>query len=135
MRSLLDINVLIALLDVDHPFHRASADWLMKNVRAAWASCPLTQNGCVRIMSQPDFPHAVPASVVIERLRDATAHAAHQFWPDDVSVLDEKAIDAKHVHGPRQITDSYLLALAVEHAGRFVTLDAGVAISPVKNEE
>ncbi|MFM9971060.1 MAG: TA system VapC family ribonuclease toxin [Burkholderiales bacterium] len=133
MRALLDINVLIALFDVDHPFHSTSAEWLKQNVRGGWASCPLTQNGCVRIMSQPGYPHAVPASVVIERLREATSNAAHQFWPDDVSVLDEKVIDAKQVHGPRQITDTYLLALAVEHAGRFVTFDAGVALSAVKN--
>lgn len=31
----------------------------------------------------------------------------------------------------RQITDAYLLALAVEHGGRFVTLDRGIPLGAV----
>lgn len=78
MRSLLDINVLIALLDSDHPHHRWAADWFKSNVEQGWASCPLTQNGCVRIMSQAGYPNPTPTAVVIQKLRRATAHESHE---------------------------------------------------------
>jgi toxin-antitoxin system PIN domain toxin len=131
MRALLDINVLIALLDADHPHHSWATHWLKENIRQGWASCPITQNGCVRIMSQPGYPNHVPPAVIVERLREAVAHTAHQFWPDDASLLDRKLVDENQVHGPRQVTDAYLLALAVEHKGRFVTFDGAIALSAV----
>ena len=68
MRALLDVNVLIALLDADHMHHRAAIGWLERNVSAAWASCPITQSGCIRIMSQPRYPNPLPAGLVAERL-------------------------------------------------------------------
>jgi hypothetical protein len=132
MRALLDINVLIALLDADHPHHEWSVRWLKANVRHGWASCPLTQNGCIRIMSQSGYPNAVPAAVVMQRLRAATGHSAHRFWPDDLSLLDARAVDETQVHGPRQVTDVYLLALAVKRGGRFVTFDGSIALSAVR---
>lgn len=132
MRALLDINVLIALLDADHPHHEWAGRWLKANVRHGWASCPLTQNGCIRIMSQPGYPNAVPVAVVVARLREATRHSAHRFWPDDLSLLDARVVDENQVHGPRQVTDVYLLALAVKHGGRFVTFDEAIAPSAVR---
>lgn len=66
------------------------------------------------------------------RLRAATAHESHEFWPDDVSLLDEHLVDATHVHGPRQLTDAYLLALAVARGGRLVTFDGAIALTAVK---
>ena len=132
MRALLDINLLIALLDADHPHHEWSARWLKANVRHGWASCPLTQNGCIRIMSQSGYPNAVPAAVVMQRLRAATSHSAHRFWPDDLSLLDARAVDETQVRGPRQVTDVYLLALAVKRGGRFVTFDGSIALSAVR---
>ena len=132
MRALLDVNVLIALLDQAHPHHDTAAAWLPANIKAGWASCPITQNGCVRIMSQAAYPGARPAAQIIEKLRAATTHAAHEFWPDDVSLVDSEAVDATRVHGARQITDTYLLALAVKHGGRLVTFDSGIALSAVK---
>ena len=132
MRALFDVNVLIALLDQAHPHHFAAVDWLKANIRHGWASCPITQNGCIRIMSQPAYPGSRPPSSVIERLRDAQEHSAHAFWPDDVSMLDARMVDATRVHGTRQITDTYLLALAVKHGGRLVTLDGGVSVAAVR---
>ena len=132
MRALLDINILIALLDADHPHHEWAARWLKANARHGWASCPLTQNGCIRIMSQSGYPNAVPVAVVMQRLREAAVHSAHRFWPDDLSLLDARAIDETQVHGPRQVTDIYLLALAVKHGGRFVTFDGSIAPSAVR---
>jgi len=131
MRSLLDVNVLIALLDADHTSHRAATDWFVEHARNGWASCPITQNGCVRIMSHPSYPNGRSVSQVVERLRAATATDAHQFWTDDVSLLDDHVIDSRRVHGPRQLTDAYLLALAVAHDGRLVTFERGIPSSAV----
>ena len=131
MRALLDVNVLIALLDQDHSLHQRARDWFGDQAEAGWASCPLTQNGCVRIMSNPGYRNALAASSVIHRLREAVADSRHEFWPDDVSLLDASVADATRIHGPRQLTDLYLLALAVRHTGRLVTFDASISISAV----
>lgn len=132
MRALLDINVLIALFDADHPHHTLAASWLKDNIRLGWASCPLTQNGCLRVMAQPGYPNPAPVSQMAERLREAARHSAHRFWPDEPSLLDPALVDLSRVHGPRQITDTYLLLLAVRNKGRFVTFDAGVALASVR---
>jgi toxin-antitoxin system PIN domain toxin len=130
-RSLLDINVLIALLDLDHTHHREARKWLEVEAKQGWASCPITQNGCVRVMSQEGYPNPLPISSVIARLSVATQTSYHEFWPDDVSILGEAYIQADRVHGPKQITDIYLLALAVQHNGRLVTFDATIPTSAV----
>lgn len=132
MRSLLDVNVLIALLDADHISHRSALAWFSEHAKGGWASCPITENGCVRIMSHPGYPNARAVVEIVDRLRAATAHEAHKFWPDTQSLLDEQRIDATRVHGPRQLTDVYLLALAVSNGGRLVTFDASLAAGAVK---
>ena len=131
MRALLDVNVLIALLDADHVNHNRARAWLRERQEEGWASCPITQNGCARIMSQPAYPNALPTAAVITRLQEAVAHPTHEFWSDDVSILDDAIVDPQRIHGPRQLTDLYLLALAVRHEGTFVTLDHKVPISAV----
>jgi toxin-antitoxin system PIN domain toxin len=131
VRSLLDVNVLIALLDADHASHRAAMAWFSEHAGDGWASCPITQNGCVRIMSHPSYPNAPSTTAVVERLRAATAHIAHRFWSSDISLLDGDVIDATRIHGPRQLTDAYLLALAVKNSGRLVTFDSAIPTSAV----
>jgi uncharacterized protein len=135
MRALLDVNVLIALLDADHSLHARATHWFGGHARSGWASCPITQNGCVRIMSHPGYPNALSVRAIIDRLAEAGASAFHRFWPDDVSVLDAKVVDSARIHGPRQLTDLYLLALAVRHGGRFVTFDASVSAVAVRGAE
>ena len=132
MRALLDVNVLIALLDQDHSLHSRAREWFRGQGRHGWASCPLTQNGCVRVMSHPSYPNPLPVASVMARLRDAVAHSRHEFWPDDISLLDERVADPTRIHGPRQITDLYLLALAVRHGGVFATFDTAMSPSAVK---
>ncbi len=133
MRALLDINVLISLLDADHPLHHAAVAWFKQNVSLGWASCPLTQNGCIRVMSQPGYPNAVPVTVVRERLKEATSHDSHRFCPDGINLLDEGRVGISRVHGPRQITDVYLLALATAHGDRFVTFDEAIPVSSARD--
>ena len=127
MRALLDVNVLIALLDADHAFHQNVWTWFDRNHGAGWASCPITQNGCVRIMSHAAYPNPIAVRVVADRLREATQGELHEFWPDDASLLDASLFDLARVHGPRQLTDTYLLALAVRRNGCFVTFDRAVS--------
>jgi toxin-antitoxin system PIN domain toxin len=129
MRALLDINVLLALLDSDHVDHQRAQEWISGEIQHGWASCALTQNGFVRIISQPRYPSPVSPSEAVERLRRATSTEYHQFWPCSISLLENQRINSSHVHGPRQVTDVYLLALAVEHGGRFVTFDRSIPLS------
>ena len=126
MRALLDVNVLIALLDADHVHHGRARQWLVAHAEQGWASCPITQNGCIRIMSQAAYPNALSTAVVIQRLAGAARHPRHQFWPDDVSLLDAGCADGARIHGPRQVTDLYLLALAVRRKGRLATFDGNI---------
>lgn len=132
MRALLDVNVLIGLLDADHVSHRNAIDWFSEHSSSGWASCPITQNGCVRIMSHPGYPNSHPVREVVERMRAATAHPAHEFWPDGHTLLDDSLVDATRMHGPRQLTDVYLLSLAVQNGGRLVTFDAGISLAAVR---
>ena len=135
MRALLDVNILVALFDGTHSLHASAMRWFEEHGDGGWASCPITQNGCVRVMSQPGYPEHMPVLSVVERLRHATAHRAHEFWPDDASLLDEEMIDATRIHGPAQLTDVYLLALAVSHGGRLVTLDQSIPLVAVKGAQ
>lgn len=123
MRALLDINVLLALLDADHVDHGRAKAWLASEIDHGWSSCALTQNGFVRIISQPRYPSPIPPAEAIRRLRRATEGAHHAFWDCDISLLDRQVIDPTGILGPRQVTDAYLLALACAHHGRFVTFD------------
>ena len=131
MRSLLDVNVLIALLDSGHTHHLAATSWLEKEVRHGWASCPITQNGCIRVMSQPAYPQALPATLVAQRLAEAAQGRDHEFWPDDVNLLEPGNCDWSRILGHRQVTDVYLLLLAVKHGGRLVTLDRRISVESV----
>ena len=126
MRALLDVNVLLALFDPDHVDHARARSWLRDNIRWGWASCPITENGFVRVLSQPRYPGSTTPAAAISRLRRATDTEHHAFWPADRSVLDRGVVDSARLLGPRQVTDAYLLALAVERDGRLVTFDRRV---------
>ncbi len=91
-RALLDVNVLLALLDSDHVDHARASDWLDQEITAGWASCAITENGFVRILSQPRYPSPVSPTEAIKlsRARDSRHHA---FWPCDISVLDSQTVN------------------------------------------
>jgi uncharacterized protein len=135
MRALLDINVLIALLDQDHSMHSQASRWFTAAAARGWASCPITQNGCVRIMSHPSYPNPLKVGAVMERLGEAIATAQHEFWPDDLSLLDSRIADPTRIHGPRQVTDLYLLALAVHRRGCFVSFDSSIPPAAIQGAE
>jgi uncharacterized protein len=133
MRALLDVNVIIALLDPDHAFHERAHDWWATNARRGWASCPLTENGVVRIMSNPGYSQKARFTPgdLIGRLRQFAQQSNHEFWPDEISLRDKKIFITERIHSSRQITDLYLLALATKHRGRLVTFDQGILVSAV----
>jgi toxin-antitoxin system PIN domain toxin len=128
MRALLDVNVLLALFDSDHACHGAARRWLEGNIAAGWASCAITQAGFIRIISGARYPAGVSPAEAFGRLAEAVATPHHQYWPCDLALTDP-AIAAGRVLGAGQVTDSYLLALAVGHGGRFVTFDRRVALA------
>jgi|SRR3990172_2831132 len=131
MRALLDVNVLIALLDGSHIHHGLVTDWLAGRVDAGWASSPITQNGCIRILSQPGYPNSVPAAQAAIRLAEATQHPSHLFWADSFSLLHPGCLMWERVLSSRHVTDVYLLALAVREGGCFATLDRGIPLDAV----
>ena len=135
MRALLDVNVLVALFYENHTFNAAAETWLAGNIHHGWASCPLTQNGCVRILSQPAYPNALSVTDAVMRLRAAISGPHHQFLPDSVSLLDDAVVDCRRVALPRQLSDVYLLALAVEHGCRLATFDRSILTAAVRRAE
>ena len=132
-RVLLDVNVLIALLDDAHVFSRRANEWLDAAPRRI-ATCPIVENGVVRIMSAPAYSatHRATPAQMVEGLRALAEGTDHAFWPDDASLLDETCFDFTRLHGHRQITDAYLLALTVRHRGALASFDASVPLSAVR---
>lgn len=126
MRALLDVNVLIALLDTDHIGHAVATSWFAANLKHGWASCPITENETARIMASAGYPNPLPVAAILQRLAVPKATEHHRFWPDDISLTDTEVFNHAELLGPKQITDRYLLALAVRNNGRFVTFDQGI---------
>lgn len=132
MRALLDVSVLLALFDPAHIHHRRAMAWWSGNRAEGWASCAMTQNGFLRIASQPSYSNPFPLPKAIATLQAQIARSDHAFWPDSISLLDRSLIDHSRVLGHRQLTDIYLLALAVHRGGRLVTIDTSISPSAVK---
>lgn len=129
---LLDINILIALVDPAHIQHDPAHDWFARVGRKAFATCPLTENGLVRIVGHPKYPNSPgPPSVVLQSLVAIRGLPGHVFWPDDVSIADSSFLAAELLSSHSRVTDSYLLALAHAKGGRLATLDRKLAAEAV----
>jgi toxin-antitoxin system PIN domain toxin len=130
--ALLDVNVLVALFDPDHIHHDLAHDWFSDNRTGGWATCPITENGLVRVLTNPQYDSPVStASAVIDRLKKFRASGHHEFWPDDVSLADESLFKAGWARGHRQVTDVYLLGLAHRRRGRLATMDRSIPLTGV----
>ena len=132
VRALFDVNALIALLDEQHLHSQRAHSWWLHNQAHGWASCPLTQNGFVRVIAQPSYPSPISIGQAFALLRHNAETASHAFWPDDLSLFDDQLVDRSRILGPKQVTDVYLLALAVKHGGRLVTFDRAVPRDSVR---
>ena len=132
MTFLLDVNVLIALIDPAHVQHDAAHDWFALEGARSWASCPMTQNGVLRIVGHGRYPKSPgPPAAVAPSLMSLTNLQGHRFWPDDVSLLDARTCDATRLLTSGQVTDSYLLALASAHGGRLAAFDRRLATTAI----
>lgn len=135
MRALLDVNMLLALFDVQHIHHPRAFAWWTRNRNTGWASCPLTQNGFVRVISGRGYKRPARMVDALAMLRGQIDQSGHEFWPDELSITDLQTFDHRYLLGPKQITDAYLLALAVKNGGRLVTLDEGVPLRAVRGAQ
>jgi len=135
-RFLLDVNVLIALIDRFHVQHDRAHDWFATSGREAWATCPLTENGVLRIVSHPRYPNSPgsPAEVV-QSLKVLRTLGSHEFWPDDITLFDPDRFDSARLLASGQITDTYLLGLASAHEGKLATFDRHLVTDAVANGE
>ena len=124
MTYLLDVNVLIALLDPVHVQHNAAHEWFAREGQKSWATCPLTENGVLRVVGHPRYPNSpgTPAAVapLIAGLKSLSGYT---FWADAISLIDDSEVDEARLLTTSQVTDSYLLALAKFHGGQLATFD------------
>ncbi len=131
--ALLDVNVLVALFDPDHVHHDIAHDWFAGEGRSAWATCPLTENGFLRVLANPAYGGTVTrVSELAARLRRFCASGGHAFWDDSVSLRDVRVFDAAILAGFRQVTDIYLLGLAHARGGRLATFDRSIPVRAVR---
>lgn len=135
MGALLDVNLLIALVDSDHISHAAARSWFFKNHKHGWATCPITENGMVRVLSQPAYPSGqrIPAEAidVLNALKTSFAES-YQFWADEVSLTDESLFKDGFIRGQRQVTDAYLLGLAMRKEGKVISFDHALPWQAIK---
>jgi len=119
--------VLIALADPGHEFHAAALAWRDSQRRMRWATSPLTENALLRVLSQPAYPRTLGSPAAVLPLLLAMRRAkGHEFWPDDVSLAQPRLFPSlAGLRGP-QLTDVYLLGLAVQRKGRFATFDTRI---------
>jgi len=132
MIALLDINVLIARADQKHALHHRAVKWMASTKNLSIATCPLTENGFVRIYGNPNYPegpgHPAGAVQILSAIRGLPQHV---FIPDSISIADTTFIPTTAGMGHQQLTDLYLLALAVAHSATFVTFDRRIDPSSV----
>jgi uncharacterized protein len=123
-RSLLDLNVLIALSDPEHKHHQKARNWLALSDRGNWALCPLTEAGFLRVTTNPSFrpgPRTLEQAIAILQ----TLKGICDYCPIDQSWVALTARFASRIHGHQQVTDAYLLGLAIKENRVLVTFDKG----------
>ena len=136
MRFLLDVNVLVAIFDEAH-IHHAVASNLITQPNLKIATCALTENGVLRVLNLPGYSSYGPVGfeAVRAQLAQLCKDTDHEFWPCDITLRDDSKVEWSRVMGHNQITDVYLLALAVERGGALATLDHRVALSAVRGAQ
>lgn len=123
---LLDVNMLIALIDGQHVHHPQARSWFRAHYSQGWATCPLTENGFLRIVGRPAYTSAAGGTLARAQaaLKAFCRGPGHQFWPDDVSLRAEPW--AARIRSPQDVTDLYLLHLAMRHDAILATLDTRI---------
>jgi toxin-antitoxin system PIN domain toxin len=131
--ALLDVNVLVALFDPDHVHHDAAHTWFATARSHGWATCPLTENGLVRVLSNPAYsPSPELPGGVLERLTVFRQSGGHAFWAADLWLGEPRLLAPGASLSHRNVTDVYLLALAVRRDARLATFDRGIPLAAVE---
>lgn len=134
MTYLLDVNVLIALIDPSHVGHEAAHAWFAQTGSKSWATCPVTENGVLRIAGHPKYPNSPGSPALVAPIvRRLCGLPGHVFWRDDISLLTSDLVNIDEVKTPGQLTDTYLLALAAVNAGQLATLDRRLSPKAVRH--
>lgn len=131
-RCLLDVNVLIALIDVDHTMFERAGRWFHADPDLDWILCPIVQMGVVRIMSGNRYSNPVSPAEAMDSLRSVTRLGRCRFVADDLDLLDQQGFDGHLLRTGAHITDTYLLALAARHGAALATFDARIATNAVR---
>ena len=130
--ALLDVNILVALFDPDHIHHELAHDWFADHRADGWATCPVTENGFIRVLSNPAYGAAATRPHdLVNRLSRFCAGRHHTFWPAALSLREAGIFQGEFIRGHRQVTDVYLLALAAKMGGTLATFDRSVPVSAV----
>jgi toxin-antitoxin system PIN domain toxin len=134
---LLDVNVLIALLWPAHEGHLQAQHWFDRNSHEGWATCPFTQAAFVRIVTNPAFSSdAVTPQEAVKLLSSNLDNPSHRFWGDEISFVQAVQPFERRLKAHQQVTDAYLLGLAIHKKGKLATMDrAFVALLPEKSPE
>ena len=131
--ALLDVNLLVALFFPDHVHHDLAHDWFGEHVHLGWATCPISENGFVRVACQQPLDGGMLRPVdMLDRLRRLCATPHHHHWTDEVSLRDTSLFAPSFIRGHRQITHVYLLGLAKKMGGRLATFDRTIPLTAVR---
>lgn len=117
-------------MDQDHPFNEKAHDWFSNEGTTGWATCPLTENGAMRILGHVRYPKGpgTPGAVA-KMLRTFSDLPGHAFWADELSLLSAPHVRMEAIGTAARITDTYLLALAVHNSGKLASFDR--RLSPI----
>jgi len=134
---LLDVNVLIALMWTSEEAHTRVQDWFAQSAHQGWATCPFTQAAFIRIVTNPAFSKdAVTPQEAIRILGVNLKHPGHRFWADEIDFVRAVQGFVAKFSGHQQVTDAYLLGLAIHKKGKLATLDRGIAaLLPEKSSQ
>ncbi|MGV3579686.1 TA system VapC family ribonuclease toxin [Brevundimonas sp.] len=132
MIYLLDANVLISLIDPDHVHSDYAKAWFEQTIDEGWATCPITQHAFMRITGKPSYGMQGNPSEMADILKRVCKRPGHVFWPENISLLTSPLVDTSRLTSHGQITDTYLLALAVQNGGRLATFDRRLSTSAVE---
>jgi uncharacterized protein len=126
-KHLLDVNVLIALVEPGHEHYSRVQKWFGASGKASFILCPLTEAGFLRITTNPAFrPGPRPTEQSIAVLQALKSHPQYSYWDMGESWVNLTSRFAWRVLGHQQVTDAYLLGLAIKESGILVTFDRGL---------